>query len=127
MKNPFADYGTTVTGNRFIGRKEEIQAVKNRIFDERYGNLAIMGLPRIGKMSLARQAIIEYQTEFPQEPVLAVWVSMGTIVSSLLFYEIIVHEVTKKLLLYKSLDKKVLTDLLNQICELDLNIVKKKL
>ncbi len=127
MKNPFADYGSTVTGNRFIGRKEEIQAVKNRIFDERYGNLAIMGLPRIGKSSLARHAIIQYQTEFPLEHILPVGINMGTIASTLFFYETIVYEINKKLLIYKPLIKKSLTNFTDQICKLNLNAVKKKL
>jgi hypothetical protein len=91
MKNPFADYGRAIHGNRFIGRREEIQAVKNRIFDERYGNLAIIGLPRVGKSSLAHQAIMEYQLEFPQLNLLSIWLNMGDIQSSQTFFEELVH------------------------------------
>ena len=77
IQNPFANYGKTIYGSRFIGRTKEIQSVKNRIFGEYYGNLAIIGLPRIGKSSLAWQAIVEYQNQFPQEKILTLWMSMG--------------------------------------------------
>jgi AAA+ ATPase superfamily predicted ATPase len=103
MKNPFADYGRAIYGNRFIGRRQEIQAVKNRIFDERYGNLAIIGLPRIGKSSLAHQAIVEYQLEFPQLNILSIWLNMGDNHESNLFFEKLIKETHKKLLLDKSL------------------------
>ena len=61
MENPFADFGSIVYGDRFIGREEEIKAVQNRIFGKAYGNLAIQGLPRIGKSSLAWKAILEFK------------------------------------------------------------------
>ena len=77
IQNPFANYGKMVYGSRFIGREEEIHAIRNRIFGEYYGNLAIIGLPRIGKSSLAWQAIVEYQNQFPQEKILTLWMSMG--------------------------------------------------
>jgi hypothetical protein len=50
LKNPFSDYGGIVTESRFVGRKDEIQAIKNRLLGVSYGNLAIIGLPRIGKI-----------------------------------------------------------------------------
>ena len=51
LKNPFADFGGIVIGDRFIGRKAEIEAIQNRLFGINYGNMAIMGLPRIGNQA----------------------------------------------------------------------------
>jgi hypothetical protein len=100
MENPFSDYGLTIHGSRFIGRKAEIQAVKNRIFGKRYGNLAIIGLPRIGKSSLAQQAIIEYQKDHPQENIIPVWINMGDYMDAASFFErmldLIHYKVVKK-------------------------------
>jgi hypothetical protein len=87
MENPFSDYGLTIHGSRFIGRKTEIQAIRNRIFGKRYGNLAIIGLPRIGKSSLAQQAIIEYQKDHPQENIIPVWINRGDYMDAAAFFE----------------------------------------
>jgi hypothetical protein len=56
--NPFADYGTVVSGDRFIGRAEEIRQLDGRLFGEGgFGSLAVTGLPRIGKSSLLRETL----------------------------------------------------------------------
>ena len=90
MYNPFADYGRIVTGERFIGRKKEISEVQNRIFGESYGNLAIMGLPRIGKSSLAWNAILEYKKELEIKKIIPIDINMGKFsCSDDFFYEII--------------------------------------
>jgi hypothetical protein len=46
-----------------------------------------MGLPRIGKSSLAQQAIIEYQKEHPQENIIPVWINMGDYMDAASFFE----------------------------------------
>jgi len=57
-RNPFADYGTTVTDGRFLGREEELRQIDSRIFGPGgYGSLALVGLPRIGKTSLVGEAV----------------------------------------------------------------------
>ena len=56
--NPFADYGTTVTGARFIGRERELRVISSRVFGAGgFGSIAVVGLPRIGKSSLVSEAI----------------------------------------------------------------------
>lgn len=56
--NPFADYGTTVTNGRFVGREEELRQIDSRLFGpDGYGSLALVGLPRIGKTSLVAEAV----------------------------------------------------------------------
>jgi hypothetical protein len=56
--NPFADNAGIVTGSRFVGRQSEINEIHTRVLGELYGNLAIVGLPRIGKSSLVWNALI---------------------------------------------------------------------
>jgi hypothetical protein len=58
MSNPFADYGTVVSGHRFVGRQDELRLISGRVFGEAgYGSLAVTGLPRIGKTSLVAEAV----------------------------------------------------------------------
>ncbi len=97
MENPFADYGSIVFGDRFIGRKEEIKAVQNRIFGKAYGNLAIQGLPRIGKSSLAWKAILEYNDEFEKKQLLTILVEVGEIKTTTEFFNTILRELNKTL------------------------------
>ena len=62
LNNPFADFGGIVNGDRFIGRKFYLQQIEQRVLGKSYGNLAIMGLPRIGKSSLAWKSIMDKKT-----------------------------------------------------------------
>ena len=56
--NPYADFGSTVTGSRFIGRGNGLHTIKARIFGSGgFGSIAVVGLPRIGKTSLVSEAI----------------------------------------------------------------------
>jgi AcrR family transcriptional regulator len=58
MPNPFADCGTIMSGERFIGRQDELRLVDGRLFGEGgFGSLAVIGLPRIGKSSLLAEAV----------------------------------------------------------------------
>ncbi len=60
FENPFADYGNIVRGERFIGRRDDLQVIEGRVIRPREaGNLAIIGDHRIGKSSLVYKAIIE--------------------------------------------------------------------
>jgi len=79
FQNPFANYGNIVYGERFIGRKDALKIIKNRIIQPREaGNLAIIGLPRIGKSSLVYKALIEYKRELVAQNLLPIWVNLGT-------------------------------------------------
>lgn len=78
LNNPFADYGNIITGNRFIGRSFESQVIENRIFNkEKYGNVAIMGLPRIGKTSLAWHVIMEKEEKLRANNTIPLFISVG--------------------------------------------------
>lgn len=91
LNNPFADYGKIIHGERFIGRIPEIRAIEQRVLGrEKYGNLAIMGLPRVGKTSLAWQAIMEKKEELLSISTIPVFVSVGNCKTSKDFYKTLV-------------------------------------
>ncbi|MBO5630492.1 MAG: hypothetical protein J5965_15620 [Aeriscardovia sp.] len=87
LKNPVADYGGIVCGSRFVGRKGELQQIQQRVLGQSYGNLAIMGLPRIGKSSLAWQAIMEKKEFLLEEKTLPVFFQVGSCDSAEVFYK----------------------------------------
>ena len=77
--NPFANYGRIVHGNRFIGRKTILNNIENRIIHpDSPGNLAIIGMHRIGKSSLAHKAIIEQKENLTKKGVLPIWMGVAS-------------------------------------------------
>lgn len=85
--NPFADNAGIVTGERFIGRHSEILEIHTRILGELFGNLAIVGLPRIGKSSLAWNALIPLKEKFLQEKHILSYISISSGDSSINFFK----------------------------------------
>ncbi len=57
-EDPFADTGSIVTDSRFVGRSKKIDYIHRRTLGSLYGNLAVVGLPRIGKSSLVWNALM---------------------------------------------------------------------
>ena len=53
----FERTGQIIYGDRFIGRNYEINEIRKFVVDNR-ANVAIVGMPRIGKSSLAWQALM---------------------------------------------------------------------
>jgi len=79
IENPFADYGNIVTGDRFIGRKDSLRVIANRVTrPQESGNLAIIGDPRIGKSSLAYKAVIESKPVLISKRLLPIWINLAT-------------------------------------------------
>jgi len=78
IENPFADYGTIVYGDRFIGRKESLKVIENKIFHPKEaGNLAIIGEPRIGKSSLVYKGIVEKKEGLLKKNLLPIWINLA--------------------------------------------------
>lgn len=76
--NPFANKGRIVTGKHFIGRYEGLKTIANTVTDQPMpNNLAIIGFPRIGKSSLAKQSIIQKKECLIAENKFAVWVDFS--------------------------------------------------
>lgn len=78
FENPFADYGTIVHGERFIGRKDDLQVIESRVIRPREpGNLAIIGDSRIGKSSLVYRAVIDRRDELIAKRLMPIWISLS--------------------------------------------------
>lgn len=97
LNNPVADYGSIVYGQRFVGRADELHQIGQRVMGPIYGNLAIMGLPRIGKSSLAWQAIMTKYDELIKNKTLPVFFQVGSCESALSFYKQLVNLVHNEL------------------------------
>ena len=77
--NPFADYGRIVHGDRFIGRKAIVNNIENRIIHpDNPGNLAIIGMHRIGKSSLVHKTIIEQKDNLTRKGFLPIWMGVAS-------------------------------------------------
>ena len=93
MKNPYSDYGQMVHGERFIGRKEIISVIESRIIQPKNpGNLAIIGVHRIGKSSLAYKTIIEQKDQLFAKGVLPIWMGLSSYDQSSEFFHSLVGE-----------------------------------
>jgi len=78
FENPFSDYGTIVHGERFIGRKHDLQDIESRVLRPREpGNLAIIGDARIGKSSLVYRAVIDRRDELIARRMLPIWINLS--------------------------------------------------
>lgn len=95
--NPFADYGTVVKGTRFIGRDRFISSIRNRTLGNNYGNIAIMGLPRIGKTSLAWNALLAKQEEEADRGNYIAFVGTGTASDSNSFFKLLIASILNQL------------------------------
>jgi hypothetical protein len=87
ITNPFADTAGIVIGERFVGRKSEISEIHTRVLSELYGNLAIVGLPRIGKSSLIWNALIPLKGKLLQEKHIVTYVSISSGDSAVNFFK----------------------------------------
>lgn len=77
--NPYADFGGTLSGERFVGREEELRLIGSRLFGEGgYGSLSIVGLPRIGKTSLVTEAVRRAKPILQQRRIVVAWVEVGS-------------------------------------------------
>lgn len=87
LNNPFADFGGIVHGNRFIGRIDAINKIKERVLGPTYGNLAIMGLPRVGKSSLVWHAIMDRKDELIKVKTVPIFFEAGSCINSNEFFK----------------------------------------
>ncbi len=75
--NPFASAGTIVEGNVFVGRQMELRDISERLFGEEFGNVAIVGIPKVGKSSLMHNALMANVEElWSKHRFLVVWYTL---------------------------------------------------
>ena len=101
-QNPFSDYGSIVKGKRFVGRKNEIEAIHNRVLGQNYGNIAIMGLPRIGKTCLAWNALIPIKDDLAKDGNFISLVYVGKITSSNEFFKQLIYQTIEEIELFNN-------------------------
>lgn len=93
FENPFSDYGKIIRGERFIGREQIIGVVESRIIQPTNpGNLAIVGVHRIGKSSLAYKTIVEQRDKLIGKGILPIWRALSSYDQSSEFFRSLVDE-----------------------------------
>ena len=98
IENPFADYGKIVCGERFIGRKNIMNVIENRIVQpENPGNLAIIGVHRIGKSSLVYKTIIEQKDKLIAKQVLPIWIGLSSYKQPMNFFRALITKCVREI------------------------------
>ena len=83
-KNPFASVGSIVQGSSFVGRTNEIRDLEERLMGSEFGNLAIVGIPKIGKSSLMQEALYGRSEQlWENRRFIVVWYTLKTSVDSI--------------------------------------------
>jgi len=103
MGNPFADNAGIVTSSRFVGRQPEISEIHTRVLGELYGNLAIVGLPRIGKSSLVWNALIILKEKTLREKHIIAYTSISSGDSAINFFKTLALSVLEEIEFEKDL------------------------
>lgn len=97
-ENPFADFGTIVHHDRFIGRESDLRVVESRVIrPPEAGNLAVIGEPRIGKSSLLFKSIMERKSNIYERGVVPMWINLATYDSSSEFFRSLVSRCVDEL------------------------------
>lgn len=79
LDNPFADYGGIVSDERFIGRRESLKVLEQRIIHPREpANEAVISAPRLGKSSLVYNFISNHKYELHTKRIVPIWINLAT-------------------------------------------------
>ena len=103
--NPFFSENIPVNKDKFIGRTDEIENpefinIKNHIFQEDHPpkNLAIVGIPRVGKNSLVSNAIVNWTDDlYFKKKVLTIPINCSLYENSTQFFSSLVHRCAEKM------------------------------
>ena len=77
LNNPFAGCGSIVRGESFVGRDMETKRIHQRVLSSEFGNIGIIGIPKIGKSSLMDNALMKDRNKlWESKRYLVVWHSM---------------------------------------------------
>jgi len=92
-RNPFSNYGQIVYGESFWGRGKDIKIIANRVVNPKEpGNLAIIGLPRIGKSSLAYHVFVYQKKALVERDIIPIWINLATYQNSVNFFVSLVEK-----------------------------------
>lgn len=82
----FERTGQIVFGDRFVGRKYEIEEIRKHALDNR-ANVAIIGMPRVGKSSLAWESLMSIKEKLIKErKIIPIYIDVSTIVNKSVFF-----------------------------------------
>lgn len=99
--NPFEKCGKIVSGERFVGRKSIISKIRERIVNGS-ANVSLVGLPRMGKSSIAYQALMENKDILVKSKIVPIFYTLTTSMDIPKFYDglmrIIIRELKASLL-----------------------------
>ena len=99
IDNPFSGSGGIVPGEQFLGREYELQLMWMQVINKKkFGNYAIMGLPRIGKSSLAWEGIMARKEDLLKENTLPIWLNASAFRSAVELYKKLGKELNKYLI-----------------------------
>ena len=105
IENPFSGYGRAITGANFIGRKKYIKTIDSRVLKPTDpNNLALVGYPRVGKSSLAEEAIMLLENDLAKTKKIPILINFGTFVDVHSFFRTLVIKA------YQYLDDNLLSD-----------------
>ncbi len=133
LNNPFAGYGNIVADkSKFVGRKNELKQIEQRVLGKTYGNLAIMGLPRIGKSSLVWQAVMNRKEVLIQERTIPIFLTLSTMPKAILLFKKMVSELHNEIIFnydddkYKNLPQKIYDETTKETDEYELkNLIQR--
>lgn len=95
--NPFAGLGTIVQGDRFVGRNDELNSIRQRVLGRHdYSNIAIVGLPRIGKSSLVYECIMSKRESLLEDNTIPIYYSISSLRNSFDFFKKLVLSIDDK-------------------------------
>lgn len=87
LNNPFSGYGVIVCGERFVGRQDAINTIRQRVLGQEFSNLSITGLPKIGKSSLVYHSLYHNRAELVKDKTIVVYYQIGSTRSSFEFFK----------------------------------------
>jgi hypothetical protein len=92
--NPYANYGSPVTGAAFVGRADHVRSIRSRTFTAmEAASVSIVGPPRVGKSSLAQQVLDEFAVgKNPAGRIFVpIWITVGGATSEQALFRELAH------------------------------------
>jgi hypothetical protein len=102
--NPYGYVGKIVTKDNFIGRNDILSEIEQRLLGNNFGNMALIGLPRSGKSSIA-YSLIDEGKSLHKNNIYPIWIDLSNCINSTIFYKELINNsfnTIKSLIDYKT-------------------------
>src|SRR6266536_2420186 len=96
LADPYAGYGSPVPKPEFVGRANQIRAIRNRVFASlETASVAIVGPPRVGKSSLAQRVLEQFAVGRSAKGLVfvPVWITVGGLDTEQGLFRELVHTI----------------------------------